>query len=269
MASPDPVGTPEQVAPPPVGTPDHAASPELSAPTGWQKKVGSSKKGSASKRDVCFIAPDGEELKTKRLLDRYLKSHPGCPAASEFDWSTGETPTRRSSRLSTKTRPSLDSPKSASAGKRRKKIVEDEKPKEDEKGEPEQEPAEVPPPSIEKGDEIMENVEESKAKPVEEAPPEPLNGQETEPKLEAEAQNASVAVVEGAQVEEEQKTETTADNCAETKEPAKEAENKHEGSSLLPKEESTEHKEGSDKIPNVFQHCPEAPNASRQVDVST
>ncbi|MCO5575520.1 hypothetical protein L7F22_029321 [Adiantum nelumboides] len=38
MASPDPVGTPEQVAPPPVSTPDHMASLEISAPTCWQKK---------------------------------------------------------------------------------------------------------------------------------------------------------------------------------------------------------------------------------------
>ncbi|KAI5072040.1 hypothetical protein GOP47_0012146 [Adiantum capillus-veneris] len=264
MASPDPVGTPEQVAPPPVSTPEKA-SPELSAPSGWQKKVGSSKKGSASKKDVYFIAPDGEEIKNKRLLDRYLKSHPGGPASSEFDWSTGETPTRRSSRLSTKMRPSLDSPKSASAEKRRKKTVDNEKPRDEEKGEPE----EVPPePSTEKKDEIMENVEESEVKPVEEAPVAPGNGQEAEPKVEAEAQNTSEPLVEDEQVVEEQKTETTADTCVESKEPAKEDEKTHESSSPLPKEESTEQTEGSDKIPNVFQHCPEAPNASRQVDGS-
>lgn len=265
MASPDPVGTPEQVAPPPLGTPDQKGSPELSAPSGWQKKFGSSKKGSASKKDVYFVAPDGEEIKTKRLLDRYLKSHPGGPAASEFDWGTGETPTRRSSRLSTKTRPPLDSPKTASAEKRRKKTVEADQPKDEEKVEPEQPPAEVPPPSTEKPDEVMENVEEKKLKPVEEVVPAPSNGQESEPKVEAEAQIINEAVVvEGAQVAEEPKTETSADVGVETIEPAT-----HESSAPSLKEENAEHKEGSDKIPNVFQHCPEAPNASRQVDVST
>ncbi|XP_062008209.1 methyl-CpG-binding domain-containing protein 11-like isoform X1 [Rosa rugosa] len=53
------------------------------------------------KNDVTFISPTGEEINNKKQLEQYLKSHPGNPALSEFDWSTGETP-RRSSRISEK-----------------------------------------------------------------------------------------------------------------------------------------------------------------------
>lgn len=38
---------------------------------------------------MIFITPSGEDIKTKRQLDQYLKSNPGGPASSEFDWSTG------------------------------------------------------------------------------------------------------------------------------------------------------------------------------------
>jgi len=48
-----------------------------------------------------FIAPTGEEINNKRQLEQYLKSNPGNPAISEFDWGTGETP-RRSARISEK-----------------------------------------------------------------------------------------------------------------------------------------------------------------------
>eukprot|EP00250_Pteridium_aquilinum_P005606 c15679_g1_i1 orf=113-940(+) len=275
MASPDPVGTPEQVAPPLISTPDHKASPELTAPSGWQKKIGSSKKGSApSKRDVYFIAPDGEEIKSKRVLDRYLKNNPGGPASSEFDWGTGETPTRRSSRLSSKPRPSLDSPEGGSTEKKRKRKVEEDLPKDEDKGESEEPPAEVPPPSDEKMDEVIEDVEKSEVKAVEEVPPAPSNGQEAEAVKEIETQNTDEAIAEVTQVDPEQKTEiitevnTDIDNGVE-KEAAKEEQNSHETSAPVPKEDSSEPKESSDKISNVFQHCPEAPNASRQVDVST
>ncbi|GAA0143075.1 hypothetical protein LIER_03840 [Lithospermum erythrorhizon] len=40
-------------------------------------------------------------ITTKKHLEQYLKSHPGGPPVSEFDWGTGETP-RRSSRISEK-----------------------------------------------------------------------------------------------------------------------------------------------------------------------
>lgn len=48
-----------------------------------------------------FIAPTGEEISSRKQLEQYLKSHPGNPAISEFDWGTGETP-RRSARISEK-----------------------------------------------------------------------------------------------------------------------------------------------------------------------
>jgi hypothetical protein len=71
------------------------------------------KSGIQKKKDVSFLAPDGEELRNKRQLDKYLKDHPGSLTASDFDWhsgggSPGETP-RRSARLSSKGRLSSDS----------------------------------------------------------------------------------------------------------------------------------------------------------------
>ena len=35
------------------------------------------------------MAPDGQEIKSKRALDRYLKSHAGGPVSADFDWTTG------------------------------------------------------------------------------------------------------------------------------------------------------------------------------------
>ena len=40
---------------------------------------------------IVFVSPTGEEIKSKTQLDRYLKSHPGGPLSSEFDWSTGSS----------------------------------------------------------------------------------------------------------------------------------------------------------------------------------
>lgn len=40
-------------------------------------------------------------MNNRKQLEQYLKSHPGNPPLSEFDWGTGETP-RRSVRLSEK-----------------------------------------------------------------------------------------------------------------------------------------------------------------------
>ena len=46
----------------------------------------SRKKGEISrKKDVIFVALDGEEVKNKRQLDKYIKSHPGMAIASDFD----------------------------------------------------------------------------------------------------------------------------------------------------------------------------------------
>lgn len=74
------------------------------APLGWKRqlvpRVG---KGlTPTKTDVIYIAPNGEEIKSKTQLQRYLKAHKDGPAVSEFNWSSGETP-RRSGRLTSKT----------------------------------------------------------------------------------------------------------------------------------------------------------------------
>lgn len=57
--------------------------------------------GTPKKNEIIFTAPTGEEIINRRQLEQYLKSHPGGPAISEFDWGTGETP-RRSARISAK-----------------------------------------------------------------------------------------------------------------------------------------------------------------------
>lgn len=45
--------------------------------------------GTPRRNEIVFVAPTGEEIKNKKQLDQYLKSHPGGPSSSEFDWSTG------------------------------------------------------------------------------------------------------------------------------------------------------------------------------------
>ncbi|KAL8496274.1 hypothetical protein ACS0TY_020111 [Phlomoides rotata] len=90
---------------------------ELPAPPGWVKKLTPKKSGTPQKNEIVFISPTGEEIKNKRQLDQYLKSHPGGPAASEFDWGTGDTP-RRSARLKTK---AVVAPPSQSPKKKQKK----------------------------------------------------------------------------------------------------------------------------------------------------
>jgi len=47
------------------------------------------KSGILKRKDVSFLAPDGEELRNKRQLDKYLKNHPGSLMASDFDWISG------------------------------------------------------------------------------------------------------------------------------------------------------------------------------------
>ncbi|CBI36325.3 unnamed protein product, partial [Vitis vinifera] len=79
---------------------DEVVSMELPAPPSW-KKMFMPKKGTPRKNEIVFIAPTGEEINSRKQLEQYLKSHPGNPAISEFDWGTGETP-RRSARISEK-----------------------------------------------------------------------------------------------------------------------------------------------------------------------
>lgn len=59
------------------------------------------KAGTPKKNEIIFTAPTGEEISNRKQLEQYLKGHPGGPAASEFDWGTGESP-RRSARISEK-----------------------------------------------------------------------------------------------------------------------------------------------------------------------
>ncbi|CAL9028036.1 unnamed protein product [Prunus brigantina] len=80
---------------------EEVVSLELPAPSGWVKKFLPKQSGTPKKNEIVFTAPTGEEITNKRQLEQYLKAHPGGPAASEFDWSTGETP-RRSARISEK-----------------------------------------------------------------------------------------------------------------------------------------------------------------------
>ncbi|GMI78109.1 hypothetical protein HRI_001480200 [Hibiscus trionum] len=80
---------------------EEVISVELPAPASWKKMFFPKKVGSPRKTEIMFIAPTGEEISTRRQLEQYLKSHPGNPPITEFDWGTGETP-RRSTRISGK-----------------------------------------------------------------------------------------------------------------------------------------------------------------------
>ncbi|KAL5697966.1 hypothetical protein ACHQM5_029059 [Ranunculus cassubicifolius] len=77
---------------------DEIVSVELPAPDGWKKKFLPKQVGTPKKSEIVFIAPSGEEFTARKQLEQYLKSNPGGPAISEFDWGTGETP-RRSTRI--------------------------------------------------------------------------------------------------------------------------------------------------------------------------
>lgn len=80
---------------------EEVISLELPAPLGWKKKFIPKKGGTPKKNEIIFTAPTGEEINNRKQLEQYLKSNPGGPAISEFDWGTGETP-RRSTRISEK-----------------------------------------------------------------------------------------------------------------------------------------------------------------------
>ncbi|KAJ4957859.1 hypothetical protein NE237_024970 [Protea cynaroides] len=84
-----------------TGAKDEVVSVELPAPPGWTKKFMPKKGGTPKKNEIIFVAPTGEEISNRKQLEQYLKSHPGGPGISEFDWGTGETP-RRSARISEK-----------------------------------------------------------------------------------------------------------------------------------------------------------------------
>jgi len=113
---------------------DDVVAIELPAPEGWKKRFIPKKGGTPKRNEIIFVSPTGEEIKTKRQLDQYIKSHPEGPSASEFDWGTGDTP-RRSARLSEKPKaeetPDSETPKKkqkrSSSKKEAKEKKEEEK----------------------------------------------------------------------------------------------------------------------------------------------
>ncbi|XP_073317464.1 uncharacterized protein [Primulina huaijiensis] len=111
------------------GLKDDVVSVDLPAPASWKKLYLPKKGGTPKKNEILFIAPTGEEINSRKQLDQYLKSHPGSPAISEFDWGTGETP-RRSTRISEKvkaTPPSKDSEPPTKRGRRSSLAKKDKK----------------------------------------------------------------------------------------------------------------------------------------------
>ncbi|XP_041991981.1 methyl-CpG-binding domain-containing protein 10-like [Salvia splendens] len=103
-----------------AGHHDDVVPVDLPAPAGWSKKFTPKKSSIPQRNDVVFVSPTGEEIKSKRQLEQYLKSHPGGPSASEFDWSKGDTP-RRSARLSEKSKEVAATPTSQSPKKKQKR----------------------------------------------------------------------------------------------------------------------------------------------------
>ncbi|XP_050382581.1 methyl-CpG-binding domain-containing protein 11-like [Argentina anserina] len=100
---------------------DEVVAIELPAPPAWKKKKFLPKTGvTPRKNEVMFVSPTGVEINNKKQLEQYLKSHPGSPALSEFDWGTGETP-RRSSRISEKVKTTPPPPENEPLKKRGRK----------------------------------------------------------------------------------------------------------------------------------------------------
>ncbi|KAA8544376.1 hypothetical protein F0562_022356 [Nyssa sinensis] len=109
---------------------DDVVAIDLPAPEGWKKKFTPKKGGTPRRNEIVFISPTGEEIRNKRQLDQYLKSHPGGPSVSEFDWGTGDTP-RRSARISEKSKaeetPEPEPPKKMQRKSSSKKGVKEKK----------------------------------------------------------------------------------------------------------------------------------------------
>ncbi|XP_068650551.1 methyl-CpG-binding domain-containing protein 11-like isoform X2 [Aristolochia californica] len=100
--------------------PADVVSVDLPAPAGWMKKFIPRKWGTPKRNEIVFISSTGEEIKSKRQLDQYLRSHPGGPSSSDFDWGTGDTP-RRSARISEKLKAS-ETPEHEPPKKRQRKL---------------------------------------------------------------------------------------------------------------------------------------------------
>ncbi|XP_042473777.1 methyl-CpG-binding domain-containing protein 11-like isoform X2 [Zingiber officinale] len=92
---------------------------ELTAPAGWTKKFVLNEDGTPRRNEILFISPTGEEIKSRRQLQQYLKAHPGSPSSAEFDWRTGDTP-RRSARIREKAK-AVEVPEDEKPKKRERK----------------------------------------------------------------------------------------------------------------------------------------------------
>ncbi|KAH7661662.1 Methyl-CpG DNA binding domain-containing protein [Dioscorea alata] len=134
---------------------------ELPAPDGWKKKFTPKKAGGARKPEIVFVAPTGEEIKNKRQLDQYLRSNPGGPPSSEFDWGTGDTP-RRSARISEKAK-ATESPEAERPKKRERKSSSKKGSKEDKDGVDKEDEAATEAPAQEDGEKMNEAATEEKA----------------------------------------------------------------------------------------------------------
>ncbi|XP_077226081.1 uncharacterized protein LOC143859254 [Tasmannia lanceolata] len=119
---------------------EEIVSVELPAPEGWKKKFTPKKGGGGTpkRNEIVFISPTGEEIRNKRQLDQYIRSHPGGPSSSDFDWGTGDTP-RRSARIIEKVK-TTETPEGEPPKKRERKssAKKGEKKKDDGDGETEE-----------------------------------------------------------------------------------------------------------------------------------
>ncbi|CAK9199034.1 unnamed protein product [Sphagnum troendelagicum] len=108
MASPE-ASAASSIAPSGTTFPEAVFEDLSSTLLGWKKKFSKKIGGSTPKgKGVSYVTPDGEEIRSKRQMKKYLKGHPAGPTAADFDWTSGESP-RRSLRLSSKERLSSDS----------------------------------------------------------------------------------------------------------------------------------------------------------------
>ncbi|OAY73255.1 methyl-CpG-binding domain-containing protein 11-like isoform X1 [Ananas comosus] len=119
MASDEPKGAIESADVAEAEAEAEVVSVELPAPPGWKKKFTPKMGGTPRRTEIVFISPTGEEIKNKKQLDQYLKSYPGGPSSSEFDWGTGDTP-RRSARISEKAK-ATETPEGEKPKKRERK----------------------------------------------------------------------------------------------------------------------------------------------------
>ncbi|XP_024979256.1 methyl-CpG-binding domain-containing protein 11-like isoform X1 [Cynara cardunculus var. scolymus] len=142
-----------------LGPNDEAVSLELPAPSGWKKMCLLKKGGTPRKNETVFTAPTGEEITNRKQLEQYLKSHPGGPKISEFDWGSGETP-RRSSRISEKVKSTPPPAENEPVKKRPRKSSSSKKDKKENEDAPEEKDVEM---------QEAEKAEKDDEKPKEEA----------------------------------------------------------------------------------------------------